>query len=411
MRRVVVTGMGALTAIGNDLASYWQALLNGQNGIDLLSRFDTTEYKAKLAAEIKDFDPQQYMELSEIKRSDLFLQYGMAAASQAMVDSGLEGQVDPERFGVYFGSGIGGIITISNEVEKLLNKGPKRVSPYFIPQMISNMAAGSMAIRFNAQGPCLPITTACATSTNTLGEAFRAIKNGYAEAILAGGSEAAITPVGVAGFGNMMALNQAADPNLGSLPFDKRRAGFVIGEGAGAMVLEEYEHAVQRGARIYVELCGYGTTCDAYHITAPQPESIGATKAISLAIAESGMQDERKIYINAHGTGTPLNDVAETVAIKKALGEEKAHGAIISSTKSMVGHTLGAAGALEAIAAVLALKEGLIPPTINLYEPDPECDLDYTPNHKREYAANLALSTSFGFGGHNACVAFRKVEA
>lgn len=408
MRRVVITGMGALTAIGNDAPSYWQALLAGVNGIGLITRFDTTEHKAKLAAEVKGFDPAAYMEVSEIRKSDLFLQYAMAAACQAMEDSGLTDTINPKRLGVYFGSGIGGISTFSAEVEKLLEKGPKRVSPYFIPMLISNMAAGAIAIRFQAEGPCLPVTTACATSTNAIGEAFRAIKHGYADAAIAGGAEAAIVPVGVAGFANMMALTTAEDKDAASLPFDKRRSGFVIGEGAGALILEEYEHAQARGARIYAEISGYGASCDAYHMTAPQPEAEGAAECIRLAVAEAGLDGEESIYINAHGTGTPLNDAAETSAIKKALGE-KAYKLPVSSCKSMIGHTLGAAGAVEAIAAIMALKEGLIPPTIGLHQPDPACDLDYVPHVKRAFAAKAALSTSFGFGGHNACIAFVKV--
>lgn len=408
MKRVVVTGLGAVTPIGNDIVSFWESLISGKCGIGPITKFDVSTYKVKLAAEVKDFDASLYMDKSEIKKSDLFSQYAIAAASQAVADSGIENNVSPERFGVYFGSGIGGLGTILNEVEKLLTKGNRKVSPHFIPMMISNMASGNIAIKFNAQGPCLPVVTACATGTNAIGEAFRAIKFGYADAIITGGSEASIVPIGVAGFDNMLALNTSDNPKEASIPFDKRRSGFVIGEGGGALVLEEYEHAVKRGAKIYAEVCGYGCTCDAHHITAPNPEAAGAARAIANAIEEANMCEEESIYINAHGTSTPLNDVSETKAIKRALGD-KAYKALISSTKSMTGHMLGAAGAVEAIASILALKEGIIPPTIGLYEQDPECDLDYVPNEAREKEVNLALSTSLGFGGHNACVAFTRI--
>ena len=408
MKRVVVTGLGAITPIGNDVATFWDSLITGKCGIGPITKFDASEYKVSLAAEVKDFDATKYMDKSEIKKSDLFSQYAIAAASQALSDSGIENNISPERFGVYFGSGIGGIATFSNEVEKMLTKGNRKVSPHFIPMMISNMAAGNIAIKFNAQGPCLPVVTACATGTNAIGEAFRAIKFGYADAIITGGSEASILPAGVVGFDNMLALNTSDNPKEASIPFDKRRSGFVMGEGAGALMLEEYEHAVKRGAKIYAEVVGYGCTCDAHHITAPNPEAIGASRAILGAIVEANMQDEESIYINAHGTSTPLNDVSETKAIKKALGD-KAYKALVSSTKSMTGHMLGAAGAVEAIASILAIKEGVIPPTIGLFEQDPECDLDYVANNAREKEVALALSISLGFGGHNACVAFSRI--
>lgn len=408
MKRVVVTGMGAVTPIGNDLASFWEGLKAGKCGIGPITRFDASEYRIHVAAEVKDFDPTLYIDKLEVRKHDLFTQYAMGAACQAMEDSGIAGTVDPERLGVYVGSGIGGMVTFEAEHEKLMNKGPGRVSPFFIPMMIANMASGVIAIRFDAQGPCLPVVTACATGTNAIGEAFRAIRYGYADAIIAGGSEAAISPVGMAGFMNMMALTMEEDPAQACVPFDKRRSGFVMGEGAGILVLEEYEHAKARGAKIYAEVCGYGCTCDAHHITAPHPEAAGGARAIALAVEEAGMKDEEKIYINAHGTSTPLNDVAETAAIKKALGEDKARKAIISSTKSMTGHMLGAAGAAEAIASIMAIKEGTFPPTIGLKEPDPECDLDYIPGEARKADIELALSVSLGFGGHNACVAFKK---
>ncbi|MCI9406205.1 MAG: beta-ketoacyl-ACP synthase II [Oscillospiraceae bacterium] len=408
MRRVVVTGLGAVTPVGSEIPVFWESLLAGKNGIGPLDRFDAGEYKAKVAAQVKDFDPARYMEKSEARKSDLFSQYAVAAACQAVEDSGIDKKVAPERFGVYFGSGIGGLITMSAEIQKLLEKGPKRVSPFFIPMMIANMAAGNIAIRFGAKGPCLPVTTACATSTNEVGEAFHAIRAGYADVILAGGAEAAITPIGVAGFTNCKALSLAENPDEASLPFDKRRSGFVMGEGAGALILEEYAHAKKRGARIYAEMTGYGCTCDAYHMTAPAPSGEGAARAISLALEETGEWDG-PVYLNAHGTGTPMNDATETQAIKTAFGE-RAKKLLVSSTKSMTGHMLGAAGAVEAIVSVLALDKGEIPPTINLREPDPECDLDYVPNQSRQVQAQLALSTSLGFGGHNACIAFKRME-
>ena len=407
VRRVVITGLGAVTPIGNDVPSFWDGLKSGRNGIGPFTRFDTTEYKAKLAAEVKGFDPSLYLEKTEIRKTDLFTQYALAAAAQAMDDSGLQTgrNMESHRLGVYFGSGIGGFHTLAEEHEKLLEKGPRRVSPHFIPMMIANIAAGQIAIRYQATGPCLPVTTACATGTNAVGEAFHAIRYGYADAVIAGGSEAAITPLGFAGFINCMALSQSDDPAAASIPFDKRRNGFVMGEGAGALVLEEYQHAVARGARIYAEISGYGCTCDAYHVTAPHPEADGGARAIRLAVEEAGMIGESKVYINAHGTSTPLNDKSETLAIKKAFGELASQVAV-SSTKSMTGHMLGAAGAVEAVATVLALKEGILPPTIGYVEPDPDCDLDYIPNTARRDQVRLGLSVSLGFGGHNACVAF-----
>lgn len=407
MKRVVVTGMGVVSPVGNDLDTFWNSLINGKCGIGYITKFDTTDYKAKVAAEVKDFDALLYMDKSQKRKSDLYAQFAMASAVQAMEDSGLT-DIDPDRLGVYIGSGIGGIGTFYTECEKLINGGPRKVSPFFIPMLISNMGTGNVAIRYNAQGPSLPVVTACATSTNAIGEAFRAIKHGYADAIITGGAEAAIIPPSVAGFTNMMALSTSDDPLNSSMPFDKRRHGFVMGEGGGCLILEEYEHAKKRGAKIYAEMKGYGNTCDAYHITAPHPEAIGGAKAIKGAIEEAGMQDEDKIYINAHGTSTPLNDKSETLAIKKALGEEKAYKALISSTKSMTGHMLGGAGAVEAIAAVMALYTGIIPPTIGYKEPDEDCDLDYVPNVARKADVNLALSISLGFGGHNGCVAFSK---
>ena len=406
--RVVITGMGAITPIGNTVEEFWNNLKAGKNGVGMITRFDTAEYKAKVAAEVKDFDPSVYMEKGEIRKTDLFCQYGIAAASQAVEDSKILGTVKPERFGVYFGSGIGGIETFAAEQTKLIEKGPKRVSPFFIPMLISNLCAGSIAIKYNAKASCLPMVTACATSNNTIGEAYRAIKHGYADAIIAGGAEAAIVPVGVAGFSNMMALSQSENPEDACCPFDARRNGFIMGEGAGALMLESYDHAIARGANIYGEICGYGSTCDAYHITAPDPSGEGGAEAMRIALNEAGFNESDRVYINAHGTSTPLNDKSETKVIKLALGEDNAKKAVVSSTKSMTGHMLGAAGAVEAIASVLAVKNSLVPPTINYKEPDPECDLDYCPNEARDFDVTIALSNGLGFGGHNACIAIRK---
>lgn len=412
MNRVAVTGLGCITPIGNTVEEFREALIAGKCGIGPITKFDTSELKAHLAAEVKDFDPLLYMDKGDARKSDLFTQFALAAASQAVKDAQIKagGNIAPEDFGVYMGSGIGGIHTFEVEQTKLLESGPRKVSPYFIPMMIANMATGKIAIEFNAQGPSLPVVTACATSTNAIGEAYRAIKHGYAKAIIAGGSEAAIVPISVAGFCNCKALSETDDVSSASIPFDARRGGFVMGEGAGAVILEEYEHAVSRGAKIYAEMVGYGSTCDAYHVTAPHPEAVGGARAIKLAIDEAGGFDENTvIYINAHGTGTPLNDKSETIAVKKAFGD-KAYDVHISSTKSMTGHMLGAAGAVEAIASVLALEGGIIPPTIGYKERDPDCDLDYTPNVPLEAKIDLAFSTSLGFGGHNACVAFRRAD-
>lgn len=406
MRRVVITGLGIISPVGNNIPDYFENLCQGVCGIGPITHFDTKGYKVHLAAEVKDFNPADYG-LENTRRMDLYTQYAMAAARQAAEDSGIVGAVEPDRLGVYVGSGIGGIHTFAAETEKLLNRGPSRVSPLFIPMMIANIAAGNIAMAMDAQGPCLPVVTACATSTHTIGEAFHAIAHGYADAIFAGGSEAAVEPLAIAGFTNCQALSLSEDADAASLPFDARRKGFVIGEGAGILVLEEYEHAKARGAKIYAEICGYGNTCDAHHITAPRPDGQCASRAIQLAAQEAGLSDADSIYINAHGTGTPLNDSSETTAVKLALGEQTARKAAISSTKSMTGHMLGAAGAAEAIVCALALKEGILPPTIHYEQPDPACDLDYIPNEARKAQASLALSTSLGFGGHNACLAFR----
>ena len=410
LRRVVVTGIGAVTPVGNTVEESWQNMLAGKNGISEITIFDTTDYKAKLAAEVKDFDARAYFEKADLLKTDRYAQFGVAAAEEAVKDSGFEGTIDPERCSVYFGSGIGGILTFGAEQNKLMQRGPKRVSPYFVPMMIANMAAGMIAIRFNCKGAAMPSVTACASGSNAIGEAIRAIRHGYTDLAITGGCEAAISPIGVAGFINMQALSVSEDPNAASLPFDKRRGGFVIGEGGAALILEEYEHAKARGAKIYAEAVGYGSTCDAHHITAPDPEAGGASRAMKQALEEGGYSEKDTVYINAHGTGTPLNDNSETKAVKLSMGEDAARKAYISSTKSMTGHMLGAAGAIEAIACVKVLKEGVIPPTINLNEPDEDCDLNYCPNMAVKADIDLALSNSLGFGGHNACVAFRKIS-
>ena len=407
MRKVAITGLGVISPVGNDVATFWNGIKNGVCGVDFITRFDTGEFKVKVAAEVRGFDPLNYLEKPEARKMDLYCQYAMAAAKQAVEDSGITGSIDPERLGVYVGSGIGGMGTFIAETEKLLEKGPRRVSPFFIPMMIGNIAAGNIAIKHGAKGPSLPVVTACATSTNAVGEAYRAIKHGYADAIIAGGAEATINPLAVAGFTNCMALSTKTDPAEASIPFDKRRDGFVMGEGAGILVLEEYEHAKARGAKIYGILCGYGNTCDAYHVTAPHPEAEGAAAALKLAMGEASYTESDAVYVNAHGTSTPLNDKAETAAIKAAFGAA-AKAAYISSTKSMTGHMLGAADAVEAIVSVLSVKEGVVPPTIGYQEPDEDCDLDYTTGGAVKAPLSVAFSSSLGFGGHNAVIAIRK---
>lgn len=411
-RRVVVTGAGVVTPVGNDIDSYWRNLLNGVCGIDFISSIPTDDLPVKIAGEVKDFVPADYgIENPFTRKQDKFTIYAVAAAWQAVRQSGLDssegGNIDPFRYGVYVGSGIGGFTTQVRETEKIINEGAKWVSPLFIPTMISNIAAGNIAIRHNACGPCLPVVTACATSTHAVGEAYRAIKHGYADAIITGGSEAAVIPLGIAGFANAKALSRSEDPKYASLPFNRNRGGFVMAEGAAMLVLEEYEHAVARGAEILAEVCGYGNTCDAHHVTAPRPDGTTQAACIRQALDEAGYTSDDVLYINAHGTGTALNDVAETAAFKLALGED-AYKAHVSSTKGSTGHMLGAAGAAEAVAAVLALRDGVVPPTANLDEVDPECDLDYTPLKAVHAPLTIAISDSLGFGGHNGCVAFRK---
>ncbi|MBP3852200.1 MAG: beta-ketoacyl-ACP synthase II [Erysipelotrichaceae bacterium] len=407
-RRVVVTGIGAITPLGNSVSETWDGLINGKNGIAPITLFDKTNFKAKLAGEVKNFNPELYFEVNEILRTDRYAQFAGASAIQAVTQSGIVGHVDPDRFAVIFGTGIGGINTFETVHRKLLEKGARRVSPLFVPMMIGNMAAGMIAMRFDCRSSAMPAVTACASGSNAIGEAMRMIRHGYADAVITGGSEAAIVPSALAGFINMKALSTSEDPEAASIPFDKRRKGFVIGEGSAAFVLEEYEHAMNRGAKIYGEICGYGSTCDAYHITAPHPDGRGAAKAMELALKEANYDSFDTVYINAHGTGTPKNDSIETMAIKKVF-KEKANDVFISSTKSMTGHMLGAAGALEALVCLLVLNNGVIPPTINLNQQDEECDLNYIPNQAVQANISLAISNSLGFGGHNACLAFRKV--
>ena len=398
IRRVVVTGAGAVTPVGSTVPDMWNSLISGKNGIAPISLFDTADFKVKVAAEVKDFEPLDYMKKIEVNRTDRYTQFALAAAQQAVDDSGIEGKIDPERFAVYLGAGIGGIRTLEAEHTKLMERGPERVSSLFVPMMIANMAAGMLAIRFHCQGPAMPAVTACASGSNAVGEAVRLIRHGYADAVLTGGTEAAISPMAVAGFANMKALSTAEDPDKAALPFDKRRNGFVMGEGAAVLVLEEYEHAVARNAEIYGEVCGYGSTCDAYHMTSLDPDGTQGSRAMQDAMREAGYTEQDVVYINAHGTGTPMNDSTETRTIKQALGEEKAREAFVSSTKSMTGHMLGAAGAVEALVSLLALKKGILPPTIHLCESDPVCDLNYIPQKAVQKKATLALSNSFEIG-------------
>lgn len=407
--------MGVISPVGNDVRTFWDSLVHGVNGIGFISEFPTEELPVKIAGMVRNFDGVALgLDKAFVRKQDKFAQYGMAAAIQAMDQSGLraEGEdanIDPFRLGVYVGSGVGGFETQYRETEKMIGDPSGRwVSPMMVPTIISNMAAGQIAIRFHANGPCIDVVTACATSTNALGEAFRAIRHGYADAVIAGGCEHMTTPLGIAGFANAKALSRAEDPEYASLPFSADRKGFVMGDGAAVLVLEELEHALARGARIYGEMVGYGNTCDAYHATAPRPDGVTQSRCIIDALREAGYDEsEDALYINAHGTGTKLNDSAETLACKLALGDA-AYKAHITSIKSMTGHMFGAAGAAEAIATLMTLNEGIVTPTINLTAPDPECDLDYTPCEAVSCNVTLGISNSFGFGGHNACIAFRK---
>ncbi|MDR2569255.1 MAG: beta-ketoacyl-ACP synthase II [Oscillospiraceae bacterium] len=408
MRRVVVTGLGCISPVGNTVDALWQSLIDGKHGFGEITKFDASALKVRIAAEVKDFDPEDYMEKSEIRKTDLFAQYAIAAARQAVEESGIVGSIEPGRFGVYIGSGIGGMSTFITETEKLLTKGAQRISPFFIPMMIANIGSALVAMKYGAMGPNLPVVSACASATNAIGEAFRCIKFGYADAIISGGADACVNPLAFGGFTNCQALSTTNDPDNSSVPFDRRRDGFVMGEGAGVIVLEEYEHAKKRGAKIYCEISGYGNTNDAFHITAPHPEALGATELIRQTMLDSGLSADEKLYINPHGTSTPLNDKTETLAIKNVFGD-LAYRLPISSSKSMIGHMLGAAGGCEAIAAIKTIETGIIHPTVGYKEPDPDCDLDYVPNTAREAVIDKALSISLGFGGHNAAVMFNKV--
>ena len=404
--------MGVISPIGNDVKTFWENLKAGKCGISRLEGFEEYNLPIHVAGRVKDFDPLNYgLSVAEKRRNDLYSQFAMAAATEAMASSGLVSRenIEAERFGVYIGSGIGGINTFVTQTKILFDEGADRISPLFIPMMIPNIAGGNIAIKYKAHGPCLTHVSACATGTNSIGEAYLAIKYGRADAILTGGSEAAVTPLAIGGFANSRALTTEEDPSKACLPFDRRRGGFVMAEGAGLMMLEEYEHAKARGAEIIAEVCGYGCTCDAHHYTAPRPDGIPAAKAIKEALTEAGYREGENLYVNAHGTGTHLNDAAETNALKLALGEADARRASVSSTKSMTGHMFGATGAVELMASALALKEGIVPPTIGLEEADPECDLDYTPLQARKRDLDVAISNSLGFGGHNVCVALRKI--
>lgn len=412
MKRVVITGLGVISPVGNDVNTFWESLKAGKCGITKLEGFEEYNLPIHVAGRVKDFDPVKFgLTPAEKRRNDIYSQYALAAAAQAMADSGLvSGQnIDEDRFGVYLGSGIGGIQTFVTQTKVLFDEGADRISPLFIPMMIPNIAGGNIAIKYKAKGPCLTHVSACATGTNSIGEAYLAIKYGRADAILAGGSEAAVTPLAIGGFANAKALTTEEDPAKACLPFDARRGGFVMSEGSGVLMLEEREHAIARGAHIIAEVCGYGCTCDAHHYTAPRPDGITAGRALKEALDEAGYKAGENLYINAHGTGTHLNDSTETRAIKVALGEEEARRASVSSTKSMHGHMFGATGAVELIASALALRDGIVPPTIGLEVADPECDLDYTPMEAKKRDLDIAISNSLGFGGHNVCVALRRV--
>ncbi|MGB9661995.1 MAG: beta-ketoacyl-ACP synthase II [Moorellaceae bacterium] len=410
-KRVVITGLGVISPVGNDKASFWQALQEGRSGIGPITRFDASAMPVRFAGEVRDFDPYLFLDRKEVKRMDRFSQYAVAAARMALEDAGLDmARVDRERVGVVFATGIGGMETFEEQCRVLLEKGPTRVSPFFVPMMIANMAAGQIALNVGARGTNFTVNTACASGTNAVGEAFRVLQRGEAEVVIAGGTEASITPLTIAGFSAMKALStRNDDPQAASRPFDGLRDGFVLGEGAGVLILETLEHALARGARIYAEVAGYGCTADAYHITAPDPEGEGAARAMALALADAHLVPEEIDYINAHGTSTELNDRVETLAIRKVFGPH-AYKLAVSSIKSMIGHLLGAAGAVEIAATALTVYEGLIPPTINYQVPDPDCDLDYVPNLARRQEVRAALSNSFGFGGQNAVVVLKRFE-
>lgn len=412
-RRVVITGLGTVNPTGNTVADSWAAVRRGECGVAPITAFDTTDFKIKLAAEVKNFDPAARMDKRDARKMARFTQFAVAAAAEAMEDCGLVGDAlseeDAQRFATVISSGVGGLPTIEEEHARGEAKGFERVSPFFVPMAIANMAAGQVAIRFGLKGMCTCPVTACAGGTNAIGDAFHLIRDGYADLALCGGTESCISPLGVGGFSSMKALSTATDPNRASIPFDAERGGFVIGEGCGLLVLEELEHAKARGARIYAEMVGYGATCDAHHITAPAPNGEGGARSMALALADAGIAPEQVGYINAHGTGTHLNDSGETAAIKTVFGEH-AHHLAVSSTKSMTGHLLGGAGGVEGVFTALALHDGFLPATINLQQPDPDCDLDYIPNVGREQQVDYAMSDSLGFGGHNACVVLKRWE-
>jgi 3-oxoacyl-[acyl-carrier-protein] synthase II len=407
-KRVVITGLGAVTPIGNNLQQYWENLLNGRNGVGTITLFDASRHACQIAAEVKKFDPHDYIDKKDAKRMDRFAQFAVVASKQALADARFViDDLNADRVGVLIGTGVGGLKVMEEQNEVLLTKGPRRVSPFTIPMMIANMAAGLTAIHTGAKGPNSCTVTACAAGSHAIGDAFRLIQRGYATAMICGGAEAAVTPLSFAGFCSAKALSTNNNPAIASRPFDRDRDGFVMGEGSGILLLEELEHALAREAKIYGEIVGYGMTCDAYHMTSPVPDGQGAARAIDSAIADAGLTPEAIDYINAHGTSTPVNDPTETKAIKKALGN-RAKQIPISSTKSMTGHLLGGSGGIEAVATVMAIAKGQIPPTINLQNPDPECDLDYVPNHSRSQIVRAALSNSFGFGGHNVTLAFKQ---
>ena len=411
MRRVVITGLGAITPIGNNVEEFWNGIKEGKCGIDKITAFDTTDFKVKLAAEVKGYNPEEYFDRKEAKRLDKFSQYAMIAAREAWEDSGLDKEKENmERVGVILGSGIGGIETIENENRKIVEKGPDRISPMYIPMSISNMAAGNVAIEIGAKGESIAMVTACATGTHCIGESFRMVKHGYQDIVLAGGTESSITPLSIAGFSNIKALSKSEDKLRASIPFDKERNGFVMGEGAGILILEELEHAKARGAKIYAEIVGYGATSDSYHITSPAPGGEGGARSMKIAMEEGNVKPEEITYINAHGTSTHLNDSCETAAIKTALGEENARKVMVSSTKGHTGHLLGAAGGVEAIVCSKAIEEGFVPATINYKVPDEECDLDVVPNEGRKAEIKYAISNSLGFGGHNSSILLKKYE-
>lgn len=408
--RVVITGIGVITPIGNNTVDFWDSLKNGRSGVDIISKFDVTDCKVKCAAEVKGFDPSTVVDKKEVRRNDLFSIYAMGAADEAVKMSGIDmDAIDKHRLGVIVSSGIGGITTIQAQSTKMALKGMSRIAPLFIPMAISNMAAGNIAIRFGARGTCLDVVTACASSTHSIGEAYRNIKHGYSDYIIAGGSEASICELGIGGFAALTALSTSEDPTRASIPFDKERNGFVMGEGAGIIFMESLESAKNRGAEILAEIAGYGSTCDAYHITSPLPDGDGACRAMEAAMAEAGIDKTEVGYINAHGTSTHINDASETLAIKKAFGDY-AKDINISSTKSMTGHLLGATGGVEAVATVLAVKNGFVPPTANYKIPDEECDLNYTPNTGVARDIKYALSNTLGFGGHNGVLCIKKWE-